>query len=191
MKKSDVPFYNDPDDFDVSIQNTFPCDTQYMTYNPLMHRYYLTEEGLSHYNIDFNRKYVTDSPNKAQELIEKTSKKVYDYIQYKAGRTCYQIMMYRIAASPISIYPDRYYTRKQFEEALADQSRYLVESGDSARYSRANIDSETGEQMPIKPEDALRDTSDLSPETIRTLETLGLTRWFKVPQFVRLDPTKY
>ena len=188
MKKEDVPFVLDPDGF--TENTTFPVSTQYMVYNPLLHRYYLTEAGLSRYNIDANRKYITDSPNKVQELIEKTSKKIYDYIQYKAGRKCYHIQMYRIAAAPKTIYPDQYFMRKQFEEVLADQARYLVESGDSARYSRASIDAD-GEAMPVRPEDAVRDTSDISPEAIRTLETLGLTRWFKVPQFTPLDYTKF
>ena|GEM_PF-1939935 len=192
MRKSDIPFYNDPDDFaddSPKYPNKFPNNTQFMTYNPLLHRYHLTEEALSHYGIDVQRKYVTDNPNKVQELIQKTSKKVYDYIQYKSGRDCYHVQMYRIATAPPTIYPDQYYMRKQFEELLADQARYLVENSDSARFSRANI--ENDDAMPLRPEEALRDVSDMSPECIRTLETLGLTRWFKLQAFVRLDPTKY
>jgi len=190
MKKSDIPVYNDPDSFEqLGDQAKFPNNTQFMVYNPLLHRYFLTEEGLSHYGIDVHRKYVTDNPNKVEELIQKTSKKVYDYIQYKAGRDCYHVQMYRIATAPKTIYPDQYTMRKQFEELLADQARYLVENSDSARYSRANI--ENDEAMPLRPEEALRDVSDMSPETIRTLEALGLTRWFALQRGLRLDTTKY
>ena len=185
MKKADVPFYNDPEDF-INGNNKFPCDTQYMVYNPLLHRYYLTPAGLMYYGIDAERQYATTNPNKVQELIQKTSKKVYDYIQYKAGRKCYQVQMYRIATAPKTIYPDQYYMRKQFEEALAEQARKIIESGDSARYSRTNFENEQGEAI-VKPEDQMRDTSDMAKETIRTLETLGLTRWFKVPEFLYLN----
>jgi len=191
MRKSDVPFYNDPDDFaedSPKYPNKFPCDTQYMEYNPLLHRYFLNEAGLSHYNID-TRKYITDSPDPVRELIQKTSKKVYDYIQYKAGRTCYHIQMYRIATAPKTIYPDQYFMRKQFEEALADQARWLVDNSDSARYSTASVEGD--EAMPMKPEDIVRDVSDMAKETIRTLETLGLLRWFKAVRFERLDHDKF
>lgn len=53
-----------------------------MVYNPFLHRYFLTIEGLAHYGIDAERKYIIDNKNKINELIEKTSKKVYDYIRY-------------------------------------------------------------------------------------------------------------
>ena len=37
----------------------------------------------------------------------------------------------------------------------------------------------------------MRDTSDMAKETIRTLDTLGLTRWFKVPEFLMLNVDEY
>lgn len=188
MKKDEIPFYNDPEDFE-ECKNKFPCNTQYMIYNPMLHRYYLTAEGLMKYGINAERMYASPNPNKIQELIERTSKKVYDYIQYKSGRQCYQIMMYRIAIAPPVIYPDRYYMRKQFEEALADQARKIVECGDKARYSGQSI--ENGLQKVLPPEEQYQDFSDMSEETMRTLETLGLTRWFKVGQYVPLDLSKY
>lgn len=185
MRKEDIPYYNDAEDFENG-GNKYPCDTQYMVYNPMLHRYYLTPEGLNKYGIDAERLYVSNNPNKIQELIEKTSKKVYDYIQYKAGIKCYQMMMYRIAVAPPTIYPDQYYMRKQFEEALAEQARWLCENGDSARYSFVNIASGQVEQSEVE-----RDNSDIAKETIRTLETLNLTRWFTVGQGVVLDNSKY
>ncbi len=189
MKKSEIPFYNDPEDFENG-DNKYPCDTQYMVYNPLLHRYYLTDEGLRKYGIDATRFYVSTNPNKIQELIEKASKKVYDYIQYRAGKSCYQVQLYRIATAPPTIYPDRYYMRKQIEEALAEQARWIVECGDAAKYSRVNMENAEEQQMPIKPEDQMRDTSDMAKETVRTLETLGLTRWFTINGFIP-DLSKY
>lgn len=188
MKKKDIPFYSDPEDFEEG-KNKYPCNTEYMTYNPMLHRYYLTASGLNKYGINAERLYASANPNKIQELIEKTSKKVYDYIQYTSGRRCYQVQMYRIATAPPTIYPDQYYMRKQFEEALAEQARYIVECGDMAKYTRTNM--ESGEQItPVKPEDQMRDNSDMSKETIRTLETLGLTRWFTIGGYI-LDTNKY
>ncbi len=188
MKKEEIPFYNDPEGF-INGDAKFPCNTQFMVYNPMLHRYYLTAEGLIHYGINAERMYASSNPNKIQELIEKTSKKVYDYIQYKAGQQCYQIMMYRIATAPTTIYPDQYFMRKQFEEALADQARKIVECGDSARYSGQNIESGASKVLP--PEENYPDFGDMSAETMRTLETLGLTRWFIVGQFAPLDLSKY
>ena len=186
MRKEDVPYYSDPTGF-LNGDNKYPCDTQYMVYNPMLHRYYLTAEGLNKYGIDAERHYVSTNQNKVQELIEKTSKKVYDYIQYKAGFKCYQLMMYRIATAPTVIYPDQYYMRKQFEEALAEQARFLCENGDSARYSLVDM---TGRDV-ATDEGLLRDTSDIAKETKRTLDTLNLTKWFTVGQSVVLDTSKY
>lgn len=186
MRKEDIPYYNDPVDFENG-DNKYPCDTQYMVYNPMLHRYFLTAEGLLKYGIDAGRLYVSDNPNKIEELIEKTSKKVYDYIQYKAGVKCYPLMMYRIAVAPTIIYTDQYYMRKQFEEALASQARWLCENGDSARYSFVNMASG---QLAQSEKDIARDNSDISKETIRTLDTLNLTKWFSIGRVV-LDNTKY
>ena len=85
MKLSDIPVYNDPDDFQEG-EVKYPCSTQYMVYNPLEHKYFLTEEALEYYGIDVQRKYVSDSPDKTREFIEKVTKKVYDYIAYKSGK---------------------------------------------------------------------------------------------------------
>lgn len=177
MKRADIPTYEDPIDFEERDDIKYPCDTQYMIYDPLTHRYFLTQEGLNYYNIDAERKYISDSPDKVNELIQKTTKKVYDTIQYKVGRRLYPTMQYRIATAPKTLYTEQYYMRKQFESALVDEARWLVENGDAARFSRVSMENEAV-QMPLKPEDQMRDLSDISPECLRTLESLGLTRWF-------------
>ena len=63
MKFSDIPTYNDPVDFEDGT-TTYPCNTQFMVYNPLQHKYFLTEEALNYFGIDVERKYVSDNPNK-------------------------------------------------------------------------------------------------------------------------------
>lgn len=191
MIKKDIPVYIDPDSFEtLGEQAKFPCSTNFMVYNPLLHRYFLTVEGLIHYGIDADRKYISDNPNKIEELINKTSKKVYDYINYKAGFSRYQVMLYRIATAPKTIYPDQYFMRKQFEAALADQARFIVESGDSARFSSYNMESEM-QQPPSRPEDSMRDFSDMSPECMRSLDALNLTKWFAMGQGFKCDLNKY
>jgi len=195
LHKDDIQTLNDPDSFQKGVDGNgirirYPNNTQLMTYNPMLHRYSLTELGLSHYGIDFNQ-YETNNQSKAQALIDKTSKKVYDYIQYKSGRLCYPIMMWRIATAPTAVYPDQYYTRKMFEQALADQARWLVTNGDSAEYSRSSFAMDSGEIQPTSPDQELRDTSDMSKECIRTLETLGLLRWFRTNGVVRLDYNQF
>ena len=87
MKFSDIPTYNDPVDFEDGTA-TYPCNTQFMVYNPLQHKYFLTEQALNYFGIDVERKYVSDNPNKTTEFIEKVTKKVYDYISYTNDWKC-------------------------------------------------------------------------------------------------------
>jgi len=188
MIESDIPYYDDPTGF-VDGDNTYPCNTQYMVYNPLQHKYFLTEVGLNYYGVDAERRYISSNPNKVRELIEKTTKKVYDTIQYLAGWKNYQVQMYRIATVPTQLYQDRYTFRKQFEQALISQANWIIDNGDSAKYSVNNM--EKGADNKTPPEEKWRDLSDVSHETLRTLEFLGLTRWFTIAQFARLDTSKY
>jgi hypothetical protein len=177
--------YNDPDDFlRLGDKVVYPCDTQYMVYNPLLRRYILTPSALIQRGADVGE-FKNDE---LKYFLEKVSKKVYDYIQYKAGRKCYEVQTYRIAVAPKTIYPSQYAMRKQFEEALIYQALYLIANGDPAEVSTFNMDGKV-EQKP--PEETWRDTSDMSPECIRTLDTLGLTKWFTIGQFVYLDESKY
>ena len=188
MKISDVPFYNDPIDFE-SGDNKYPCSTQYMTYNPLLHKYFLTPECLTLNGIDVERKYISDAPNKMEHFINLVTKKVYDYIQYKAGWKNFQVMRYRIAICPKQIYQDPYTFRKQFEEVLILQAKWLIDNGDAAQYSAYNF--EGGMQNGIKPEDEYRLNADISPEVIRALDFMGLTKWFNYQRVVYLDTSKY
>lgn len=188
MTKDQVPFYNDPIDF-VSGDNSYPCSTQFMTYDPLQHKYFLTEECLNLHGVDVERRYISNSPNKMKEFIKLVTDTVYDYIQYKAGWKNFQVMLYRIAVAPRQIYQDPYTFRKQFEEALLIQAQYLIENGVSANYSAVNL--VKGKPKVEAPENEFRDNSSVSPRAINKLDFMGLTRWFSLPQFVRLDTNKY
>ena len=188
MKKSDVPVYNDPVDFENG-DNKYPCSTQFMTYDPMQHKYFLTAECLTLNGVDVQRRYISDSPNKMQEFIRLVTDTVYDYIQYKAGWKTFQVMLYRIATVPRQIYQDPYTFRKQFEEALIIQAQYIIDNGITTKYSA--FDLSKGKSAGVAPEDDYRDNSYISPRTIYKLDFMGLTRWFMLPQFVRLDTDKY
>ena len=188
MIKRDIPVNNAPVDFQEREDIKYPCDTQYMEYNPLEHKYFLTKEALDVYGIDVQRKYVSDSPDKTKEFIEKVTKKVYDYIAYKSGWKVFNVLQYRIAQSLGKMY-DKYEFRKQFEKALVTQAQFLIDNGDSARFSMNNF--ESGVFNKVKPEEDFMDTGDISPETKRSLNFMGLDRWFSIVQYGRLNTDEY
>lgn len=187
MKYSDIPNYNDPTDF-MEDNNKYPCNTQYMVYNPLDHKYYLTEEALNYYGIDVERRYVGSEPNKVKTFLELVTKKVYDYIAYKSGWKCFMMQQYKIAKSTGKMF-GHYQFRKEFQNALISQAKFLIENGDSAKFSINNL--ESGVVDKIKPEDDYMDTGDISNETKRTLNFLGLDRWFTIGQYIRISENDY
>ena len=182
--------YNDPVDFNDSNVNKYPCNTQYMIYRPEMHRYILTEHALVQGGISMEN-FMGDEDR--QRFLESVSKKIYDFIwQCVRNHQVYHVLLYRIATAPTHIYPSQYYMRKQFEEALVSQARFMVENEDPMRMSRGYIGSDGKFNPHMKDRnDGSFDISDISPESIRTLESLDLTRWFMVTQFAHLDKTKY
>jgi hypothetical protein len=95
--------------------------------------------------------------------------------------------MYRIATAPKTIYPNQYAMRKQFEEALVAQAKFLVDNGDSAEISTFRLTPDKPHPNKDFPQEVFRDESDMSPDCARNLETLGLLRWFRIGQFVRID----
>lgn len=188
MKPSDVPFYSDPTDFENG-GNTYPCSTQYMVYDPLQHKYFLTEEALMLHGVDVVRQYISPSPNKMQEFIKLVTDTVYDFIQYKAGWKNFQVMLYRIATVPRQIYQDPYTFRKQFEEALLIQAQYIIDNSVSRNYS--GIDLSAGKPNGMSPSETYRGNYDVSERTADKLEFMGLLRWFSMPYMIWLDTNKY
>ena len=187
MIQANVPFYNDPNGFDGSEK--YPCSTQYMFYNGLTHKYYLTEEALNQAGIDVERRYIYNGQNKTQHFIEIVSKKIYDYICYKAGWANFQTVMYRIATAPKNVTGDSYAFRKEFESILLAEAQWLIDNQDSAQYSAEDM--EKGKNNGVKPEEEWENTSDIAVEAKRKLHFLGLDRWFTLVPNRRLDTTKY
>lgn len=92
-------FFNDPEGF-ANGSALFPCNTQFMRYEPLLHRYFLTPQALEHYGVDTSGL----NADEIRQFIEKISKKVYGTVFYKSGHRNYQIMLYRIAAAPKTLF---------------------------------------------------------------------------------------
>lgn len=188
MKPSDVPFYNDPEDFENG-ENSYPCSTQYMVYDPLQHKYFLTEEALNQRGVDVERQYISSAQNKMQEFVRLVTDTVYDFIQYKAGWKTFQVMLYRIATAPKQIYQDPYTFRKQFEEVLLIQAQYIIDNGVGRNYS--GLDLSYGKPNGTAPKDEYRANYDVSARAAQKLEFMGLLRWFTIPWYMRLDTDKY
>ena len=77
----------------------------------------------------------------------------------------------------------------KFERALVEQAKFLIENGDSARYSAYKM--EQAEKQPLKPEETFMQDSDIATETKRILEFLGLTRWFTLGQMSVLNQEEF
>lgn len=188
MKQINVPVYNDPVDFENG-ENLYPCSTQYMVYNGLTHKYFLTEEALNRAGIDVERRYIYSGQNKTQHFIELVSKKIYNYICYKAGWANFQVQLYRIAIAPTQIVSDKYSFRKEFENILLAEAQWLIDNQDSAQYSAEDM--EKGKNNGVKPEEEWENTSDIAVEAKRQLSFLGLDRWFTLAPNIILDTNKY
>ena len=97
-------------------------------------------------------------------------------------------IMYRIAKGLVKNL-DKYAVRKEFEKALVSEAQYLIENGDSAKFAKEDLEKAIYETS--KPEDKFMDTSDIAPETKRTLNFLGFDRWFSLVQIRRLNKDEY
>ena len=188
MKQIDVPVYNDPTSFE-SENVKYPCSTQYMVYNGLTHRYYLTEEALNRAGIDVERKYIYNGQNKTQHFINTVTEKIYSYINYKAGMVNFQAQVYRIATAPKKIMGDQYTFRKEFESILLSEADWLIDNQDSAKYS--SVDMEKGERNGKKPEEEWDDTSDISTTAKRKIHSLGLDKDFTLMPNMMFDYNKF
>lgn len=185
MNKQDVPVYIDPE----IMGDKYPCDTQYMVYEPMVHKYFLTEEALNYYGLDVERKYISSANNKTREFIEKVTKKIYDYIRYKVGSANYQVILYRIATSNNGLNVDKYAFRKEFEGVLVAEAKWLLENGDAAQYSGEN--KQLGTKPGIKPEEQWMNEDDIAIESKRALLGMELTKWFTLAPNRILDTNKF
>lgn len=173
-----VPIYIDPDDFEsLGAQAQYPCSTEYMRYNALMHRYYLTIDALSAFGVDPEHDCVSESPNKVEQFIEEVTADVYGAILHLAPFN-YEYMCYLIAQSRARQFPDRYTARKQFERALLYQAQYKSKNMDVRDFNGVYLDDgrEIGHKVLRK------ELRHLSPKTLDILQGLGLLFNGNIPQ---------
>ena len=170
MTKKDIPIYHDPDDFTQSGRTIkFPCSTNFMLYDPLMHRYYLTNLALENYGIDIERDYYSETTDKIRQFIEEVSDDIYGVIMHLAP---FNFMYHcaQIAQSRALRFPDRYTARKQFEKALLYQARYRLDNIDVRDIN--GIDLEGNNNIYFKQ--LRREMRHVSPKSIDILHGLGL-----------------
>ena len=181
MKQSSVNTFLDPDDWnDDEITITYPCNTKNMTYNALERKYYLTPEALEEYGVDVERKYVAKTNNKVKELIENTTKRVYQFINFMSGNLNYGIMLWRIATSKVlNMGETQYAVRKNFEKLLIEQAIYRCEYGDSTNAGRYDITGDNNGQTSLT-KDIISNFNDLSPIVMTELVARGLAGYQKI-----------
>ena len=133
MKQSDIPIYNDPDDFKTLGDTAkYPCSTQYMIYDAMISRYFLTVDKLEDYGITI---YAGHNPKQLLEFIEELSDDLYGVIARLAPFN-YEYSCWLIAQSRSLRFPRRYAARKEFEKALA----YITSSSErSSGIYRRNL----------------------------------------------------
>ncbi len=170
MKKSDIPTYTDPDDFsDLGGRAKFPCSTEYMIYDPLMHRYYLTEQALENSGIDATMCGNSVVKGNSTDFISEVTADVYGVIMRLAPFN-YRYHCAQIAQSRSLQFGDRYTTRKQFEKALLYQAQYKLLNVDVRDIN--GIDFENYNSIYYKQ--LRKELRHVSPKTLDILHGLGL-----------------
>lgn len=169
MLQEKIPIVTDPDSFETGQAISFPCSTQYMRYNGLLHKYYLTLEALQKYGIDVEDSYISSSPERVNRFIEEVTEDVYGVIM-KLAPFNYQFNSYLIAQSITRQYPDKYTARKQFERALIYQAEYKIINIDVRDIN--GIDIENGNSIYHKQ--LRKELRHVSPKALDILQGLGL-----------------
>lgn len=162
-----VPTYRDPDDFMIAGNRTYPCTTQFMEYDALRHRYYLTVEALQENGISLDL-YTSSASDKTKDFIREVTDDLYQTIQDLAPFN-YRYNCYLVASST-SIMLDKYSARKEFEEALIAQARYKVDNLDPRKIN--GIDIENNQNIYFKT--LRKEHRHISPIAISKMKGLGL-----------------
>lgn len=169
MTSKDIPIYLDPDSFETLGSSVkYPCSTNFMKYDCMMHRYYLTTEALQNQGIDVESDYLSDAADKIGQFIEEVTDDVYGVIMHLAPFN-YRYHCAQIAMSK-SLHFDRYTARKQFERALLYQARYKLDNMDVRDVN--GIDLEGNNNIYFKQ--LRRELRHVSPKCLDILHGLGL-----------------
>lgn len=170
MTKKDIPVYTDPDDFmTLGRAAKYPCSTDFMEYDPLMHRYYLTSKALQKHGINVETEYYSEAEDKVGLFISEVTDDVYGAIMRLAPFN-YMYHCALIAQSLSLRINDRYTARKEFEKALLYQARYKLDNIDVRDINGIDIESNNN----IYFKQLRSELRHLSPKTLDILHGLGL-----------------
>lgn len=162
-----VPTYYDPDDFLLESGQKYPCNTQFMTYDVLRHRYYLTSEALEVNGINLEL-YSSQAKDKVGEFIRQVTDDLYQIMQDIAPFN-FRYNCYLVASSKCLMY-DKYSARKTFEEALIAQARYKIDNLDVRLIN--GVDIESNQNIYFKT--LRKEHRHISPIAIEKMKGLGL-----------------
>jgi hypothetical protein len=178
MNSKDIPNYRDPDTFiSLGKKAKFPCSTNSMKYNVLMHRYYLTNEALEDYGIDVSSEYMSGTAKKIEQFIQEVSDDLYGAIQDIAPFN-YKYMCYLIASSRSYQFPDKYAARKQFERALIYQAQYKINNIDVRDINGIDLENNNS----IYHKQLRKEHRHISPKSLEILKGLGLFYNGNIPE---------
>lgn len=181
MRNSDIPEYTDPDSFSLlGDAAKFPCSTEIMRYDPLLHRYVLTARGMEHYGIS-----ADESGMSPDMFADEVSEDVYGVMSHLAPFN-YRYNCWLVAQSSSLQFPDKYTARKQFEKALVYQARYKLKNMDVRDIN--GIDIENGNSIYFKQ--LRKELRHFSAKALDILQTLGLLYNGRIPHSRFVDYTE-
>lgn len=167
MKQSNIPIYTDPDDFETMGDAVkYPCSTQYMVYDTLVSRYYLTIEKLEDYGLTV---YAGQNPKQLSQFIGELSDDIYG-VMARLAPFNFQYNCWLVAQSRSLRFPRRYAARKEFEKALLYQAQYKMKNFDVRDFNGIDIDSNTS----IYHKQLRKEFRHISPKSLDILQSLGL-----------------
>jgi len=182
MKQKDIPIYNDPSSFkQLGYEAKFPCSTQYMVYDALTSRYFLTPQTLEEYGIDPS--YIwPNNPKALEQFIEEITEDLYDVMGRLAPFNL-QYNQYLVAQSRALQFRNRFAARKQFEKCLIHQAQYKLKTIDVRDFAGIDFDANTA----IYHKQLRRELRHISPKALDILKVLGLLFNGDIPHSRQID----
>jgi hypothetical protein len=158
---------------------SFPFNDDDATYDGLTHRYTLTKKYFEERGVNLQEAVQGSSPDKINQFLKETSRKVYLYI-YTHSKSSRQQLNYMIAKRGILGY-NIYEYRQAFLEAMFVEGCYLLANGDISNTTGIDLDT-----MQNLSQDVVRKQDrDMHKDCILDLKILGLNyygRYNFVPQ---------
>lgn len=170
-----VPLYDETHPM-PAMGISFPFSDKYMKYDKTLHRYFLTPEAMTKYEVEFVDEKTTEE---MKVFLEKVTNAVYSAIKEKAGKRNYPFMCFRIAKGYAQNMSPLDFRRMFFNDIMLEQARYMAGAG-YAKDMQKVIMSETGRLKDNNLEKS--DLYWLHDDVITSLEMLNLTNPQRINQ---------